>query len=78
MREIHLTDKEATYLIQIIKQVFKKYKVDVKPGNSGEILLKSHDEHHNFVLNYYTPKRRNDKMSIHIRGKRYKSKSSKS
>lgn len=69
MKQILLTDNEAQYLITILKQVLKKYKVDLKPGNKGVISLKSHDDHYEFILDYYTPKHRDDKISIHIREK---------
>jgi hypothetical protein len=69
LKEIRLTDKEAQYLIKILKLVLKKYKVDLKPGQRGEISLKSYDDRHGFILNYYTPKHRDDKINIHIREK---------
>ncbi|MGG3998838.1 DUF6978 family protein [Anoxybacillus kestanbolensis] len=69
MEELILTDEQAQYLIKILKQILRKYKVDLSPGQSGNILLRSFDGHYEFILNYSTSKFRNDKISIHIREK---------
>ncbi len=69
LKQLLLTDTEAQHLISILKLVLKKYKIDLKPGNKGTIALKSHDEHNQFILDYFTATKRNDKMSLHIREK---------
>jgi hypothetical protein len=69
LEELILTDEQAQYLIQILKYILKKYKVDLSPGKSGSILFKSFDERYEFILNYSTSKHRSDKISIHIREK---------
>jgi hypothetical protein len=69
LEELILTDEQAQYLIKILKQIFKKYKVKLSPGQSGDILLKSFDERYEFILSYSTSKHRSDKISIHIREK---------
>ncbi|MDX6047475.1 DUF6978 family protein [Bacillus paranthracis] len=69
MKQLQLTDTEAQYFIEILKLVLKKYQIDLKPGNQGSLLLKSHDNRNQFVLDYFTAKLRNDKMSLHLREK---------
>ncbi|MCK7605375.1 hypothetical protein L3V64_003175 [Geobacillus stearothermophilus] len=69
MEELALTDEQAKALIEILKYILRKYKVDLSPGKRGDILLKSIDERHEFILNYSTSKYRSDKISIHIREK---------
>jgi hypothetical protein len=68
MDKLELNDEEASHLIKIIKHVFEKYTVDLSPGNKGRIRLYSIEEHE-FIIDYYTPSRRDDKISIHVREK---------
>lgn len=68
MGELELTNEEAKVLIGMLKVVFKKYNIDLKPGSKGEILLKT-ESANEFFLHYFTPPRRNDKLSIHLREK---------
>ena len=67
MDEIKLTDEEAHSLIQILKVIIKRYKVDLSPGNKGSITLKSDCDNYEFCLHYFTPEYRDDKMSLHLR-----------
>lgn len=64
--EIKLTDEEAKYLIELLKFVFKQYKVDLRPGNKGDVLLTTEEEYE-FILHYYTPSHRGDRLSLHLR-----------
>lgn len=68
MRKLELTDDEANRLITILKIILRNYKVDLSPGNKEDIQLKSISSH-NFILTYFTPPYRDDKISIHLREK---------
>lgn len=68
MENIELTDAEIKRLIDLLKFVFKKYQVDLKPGNKGDISLIT-QENTEFILHYFTPRHRDDKISIHVREK---------
>lgn len=68
--EIVLTDEEARYLIRILKFVFKKYQVDLSPGNKGDILLITNaEENREFILHYFTSQHIEGKISLHLRDK---------
>lgn len=69
LEKIQLTDEEAQTLIEILKIFIKKYKVNLSPGNKQTLELTSEDYTNDFLLSYYTPKHRNDKISIHLREK---------
>lgn len=69
LENIHLTDEEAHQLIKILKLFLKKYNVNLKPGNKETLKLYADDYTYDFLLDYYTPKHRNDKISIHLREK---------
>lgn len=69
MREIRLTDNEAHHLITILKLFLKKYKVNINPGNKETLQLCDENNIYDFLLDYYTPKHRDDKISIHLREK---------
>lgn len=68
MRKLDINDEEAHALINILKMVLKKYSVDLTPGNRGQISMNSVDND-KFLLNYFTPPLRDDKLSIHLREK---------
>lgn len=69
MKEIKLTDEEAQHLITILKLFIKKYNVNLGPGNKKTLQLTDEDATYDFLLTYYTPKHRDDKISIHLREK---------
>lgn len=69
MNNINLTDEEANYLIRILKMFLKKYNVNLNPGNKETLQLHSENHTYEFLLDYYTPKHRDDKISIHLREK---------
>ncbi|PIC71378.1 hypothetical protein CSV77_04945 [Sporosarcina sp. P16b] len=68
MRELNLTDEEAKTLIEMLKMLLQKYNIDLKPDNKGVINLKG-EITGEFFLHYYTPRYRDDKISIHLRDK---------
>lgn len=68
MNPLDLSDREAWNLIKLLKMVLKKYHIDLKPGNKGNVLLKANQQYE-FILSYFTPKNRDDKISIHLREK---------
>ncbi len=69
MNPLELTDEDARNLIEILKVFLKKYRVDVSPGNRGDLLLAAEDQSTEFILTYNTPKHRDDKITIHLREK---------
>lgn len=69
MDEITLTDEEANHLITFLKMFIRKYDVNLGPGNKETLQLIDADDTYEFLLSYFTPKYRNDKISIHLREK---------
>lgn len=69
LEEILLTDQEAYLMIKILKFFLKKYDVNLKPGNKRTLQLHDEENTYEFLLDYYTPKHRDDKISIHLREK---------
>lgn len=67
MKNINLSNDDAELLINILKRVLKKHQIDIKPGNKGNINLKSTENE--FILDYFTSKLKADKISIHLREK---------
>lgn len=69
MEELNLSNEEAYDLIKILKIIFKKYNIDLRPGNKGIINLKASNGEWEFILDYFTSSHRADKISIHLREK---------
>lgn len=71
LKELPLSDDEAAYLIKLIKQIIKKYEVDLSIGNTDEIILKSEVDSiiRTYSLHYTVSRNRSDKMSLHLRDK---------
>ncbi|MDF0728251.1 hypothetical protein PY093_16420 [Cytobacillus sp. S13-E01] len=69
MEELNLSNEEAYSLIKILKVFLKKYNIDLRPGNKGILNLQSSNGEWEFLLDYFTPSHRDDKISIHLREK---------